>query len=195
MRSNCLMFLTPLGQLNHLVIHASSVISRPDECFRPIEGRVTFAFISLVLVKRPLRCCSVRLYDGHERTEIFSVLPASKWRSMGACVWLFTGWTLHYLPFWAMGRVLYFHHYFPAVIFSSMLTGKEEICVVYRAIEFRVLFSDQTTRENKSFARRMQNSPSRYSLNNKINKFASLARGAWFWNNIWTETICTANKF
>lgn len=37
--------------------------------------------------------------------------------------WLFLGWILHYVPFWAMTRVLYFHHYFPALLYSSMLTG------------------------------------------------------------------------
>jgi dolichyl-phosphate-mannose--protein O-mannosyl transferase len=42
---------------------------------------------------------------------------------MYACVWLFFGWALHYVPFWAMGRVLYFHHYFPALLYSSMLTA------------------------------------------------------------------------
>jgi dolichyl-phosphate-mannose--protein O-mannosyl transferase len=56
-----------------------------------------------------------------------SFFTANKWRSMNAGVWLFTGWILHYLPFWAMGRVLYFHHYFPAVIFNSMLTGNENV--------------------------------------------------------------------
>lgn len=57
------------------------------------------------------------------------LLAGNKWRSMNAGVWLFAGWTLHYLPFWAMGRVLYFHHYFPAVIFNSMLTGmRDAIC-------------------------------------------------------------------
>ena len=40
-----------------------------------------------------------------------------------ACTWILIGWCLHYLPFFAMGRVLYFHHYFPAFIFSSMLTA------------------------------------------------------------------------
>ncbi|XP_062502290.1 protein O-mannosyl-transferase 2-like [Corticium candelabrum] len=40
-----------------------------------------------------------------------------------AAVWLFAGWALHYLPFYLMGRVLYFHHYFPAFLYSSMLTG------------------------------------------------------------------------
>ncbi|KAM9201909.1 protein O-mannosyl-transferase 2 [Dugong dugon] len=33
------------------------------------------------------------------------------------------GWALHYFPFFLMGRILYFHHYFPAMLFSSMLTG------------------------------------------------------------------------
>lgn len=37
--------------------------------------------------------------------------------------WIFLGWILHYAPFWAMSRVLYFHHYFPALLYSSMLTG------------------------------------------------------------------------
>ncbi|XP_040581656.1 protein O-mannosyl-transferase 2 [Lepeophtheirus salmonis] len=37
--------------------------------------------------------------------------------------WLFLGWCLHYVPFWGMGRVLYFHHYFPALLFSSMLSA------------------------------------------------------------------------
>ena len=38
-------------------------------------------------------------------------------------VWMYLGWALHYLPFYVMGRVLYFHHYMPCVLFSSMLTG------------------------------------------------------------------------
>jgi len=40
-----------------------------------------------------------------------------------ASIWLFIGWSLHYIPFYAMGRVLYFHHYFPASLFSSMLSA------------------------------------------------------------------------
>ena len=44
-------------------------------------------------------------------------------RALHACGWMFIGWLLHYVPFWSMGRILYFHHYFPAVLFSSMLTA------------------------------------------------------------------------
>ncbi|XP_053969988.1 protein O-mannosyl-transferase 2 [Anastrepha ludens] len=43
--------------------------------------------------------------------------------SLNAATWFFIGWTTHYIPFWTMGRVLYFHHYFPALIYNSMLTG------------------------------------------------------------------------
>ncbi|XP_052787486.1 protein O-mannosyl-transferase 2-like [Mya arenaria] len=41
----------------------------------------------------------------------------------GACWWLMAAWALHYLPFWPMTRVLYFHHYFPAFLYSCMLAG------------------------------------------------------------------------
>jgi len=44
-------------------------------------------------------------------------------RTLDACLWLFVGWALHYVPFWAMTRVLYFHHYFPALLYSCMLTA------------------------------------------------------------------------
>ena len=40
-----------------------------------------------------------------------------------AAAWFFLGWALHYVPFWAMGRVLYIHHYYPALLFSSMLSA------------------------------------------------------------------------
>ncbi|XP_068110580.1 protein O-mannosyl-transferase 2 [Hyperolius riggenbachi] len=36
---------------------------------------------------------------------------------------LMLGWLLHYCPFFFMGRVLYYHHYFPAMLFSCMLTA------------------------------------------------------------------------
>jgi len=39
------------------------------------------------------------------------------------CKWLFIGWLTHYVPFFFMSRILFFHHYFPAHIFACMLSG------------------------------------------------------------------------
>lgn len=44
-------------------------------------------------------------------------------KTVNVCCWLFLGWALHYFPFYTMGRVLYFHHYFPALLFSSMISA------------------------------------------------------------------------
>lgn len=51
-------------------------------------------------------------------------------RFVSAGLWLLLGWALHYLPFYLMGRVLYFHHYFPALLFCCMLGGTVlEFCI------------------------------------------------------------------
>ncbi|XP_033634905.1 protein O-mannosyl-transferase 2-like isoform X1 [Asterias rubens] len=55
-----------------------------------------------------------------------TVTPALRVRcqkTFSICELFFLGWLLHYAPFYIMGRVLYFHHYFPAMLFNSMLSG------------------------------------------------------------------------
>ena len=47
--------------------------------------------------------------------------PGLQTVTLDACLWLFVGWALHYIPFWAMGRVLYFHHYFPGLLNNSSI--------------------------------------------------------------------------
>ncbi|XKL64652.1 hypothetical protein PGB90_004738 [Kerria lacca] len=56
-----------------------------------------------------------------------------------SCTWLFVSWMLHYVPFWAMGRILYFHHYFPALLFNSMLSA---VVITYILESARFMFSE-----------------------------------------------------
>ncbi|KAL5008769.1 hypothetical protein ScPMuIL_014350 [Solemya velum] len=55
------------------------------------------------------------------------------------CWWLLLGWGLHFLPFWPMTRVLYFHHYFPAYLYSSMFSG---VLVQYLVFRICLMFPD-----------------------------------------------------
>lgn len=71
-----------------------------------------FLFIKLIIAVREQRGCP-------QSQEIKNLNDTT----MNACSWLFLGWALHYLPFFAMSRVLYFHHYFPALIFNSLLSA------------------------------------------------------------------------
>ncbi|XP_045623727.1 protein O-mannosyl-transferase 2 [Procambarus clarkii] len=50
-------------------------------------------------------------------------LAARKERLVFAIKWLLLAYLLHYVPFYTMDRILYYHHYFPALQFSSMLTA------------------------------------------------------------------------
>ena len=45
-------------------------------------------------------------------------------------LWLLIGWALHYIPFYLMGRVLYYHHYFPAFLYSAMISGETCCCTL-----------------------------------------------------------------
>uniref|UniRef100_A0A452HLK8 Protein O-mannosyl-transferase 2 n=1 Tax=Gopherus agassizii TaxID=38772 RepID=A0A452HLK8_9SAUR len=65
-------------------------------------------------------CTIVAIKRGAQLTVEFKELSEVLLHSGGK---IMLGWLLHYLPFFMMGRVLYFHHYFPAMLFSSMLTG------------------------------------------------------------------------
>ncbi len=54
---------------------------------------------------------------------LFSKYLVLQRRTLNTCKWLFIGFLCHYAPFWPMARILYFHHYFPALLFSNMISG------------------------------------------------------------------------
>jgi len=89
-------------------------------------ANIAFLPLSLVLllilsVKRKARETHMaRCQDGHKPRGKLDGIEYSYLESAG---WMLLGWCLHYIPFFFMGRVLYFHHYFPAFIFSCMLTA------------------------------------------------------------------------
>ena len=85
----------------------------------PIIWWGNLGFLALFLVLYLIQ--SIKEQRGYVETN--SKITKRKIQTLNSCVWLFTGWALHYIPFWAMGRVLYFHHYFPAQLYASMLTG------------------------------------------------------------------------
>lgn len=79
-------------------------------------NNIGFLFIFLVLF----------IYTAVQEKRLSSndstiIAVKEKFRTVGS--WLFIAWLLHYVPFWGMGRILYFHHYFPALLYSSMLTS------------------------------------------------------------------------
>lgn len=82
---------------------------------------VLFAFTFLTILLPFIPGNKDNFYD-FSYISIFRFAEASG-KSLKGASWMFCGWLLHYVPFWAMGRVLYFHHYFPALIFNAMLTG------------------------------------------------------------------------
>ncbi|XP_008555274.1 protein O-mannosyl-transferase 2 [Microplitis demolitor] len=100
------------GQFFSANNHRVYLLGNPIIWWGNIIFLFVFAFIYLYTEVRKQRGC-----------EDDPKIVAEKEKLKNAGSWLFIGWLLHYVPFWAMGRVLYFHHYFPALLYNSMLTG------------------------------------------------------------------------
>ncbi|KAF7201947.1 protein O-mannosyl-transferase 2 [Nothobranchius furzeri] len=84
----------------------------------PVVWWINLASLGLYLTMVAVASTAIQrgLPLGQKRIELSCVLT----RGGGL---LLLGWLLHYVPFFTMSRVLYYHHYFPAMLFSSMLTG------------------------------------------------------------------------
>ncbi|XP_049305919.1 protein O-mannosyl-transferase 2 isoform X2 [Bactrocera dorsalis] len=86
---------------------------------------ILFVLVSSVTIIKQRRLDGRRFVERNCAEETYSNNGKQEKQQtiLNAAFWLFTGWITHYVPFWTMGRILYFHHYFPAVIFNSMLAG------------------------------------------------------------------------
>ena len=49
--------------------------------------------------------------------------PGARRRLYNSTGFLFLCWAAHYFPFWLMGRQRFLHHYLPAHLASTMVTG------------------------------------------------------------------------
>ncbi|KAK0455735.1 glycosyltransferase family 39 protein [Desarmillaria tabescens] len=73
----------------------------------------TLSVASYILVRGFLILRAKRGYQDFASTKVV------KYDSL--CGFLFLGWSLHYFPFFLMGRQLFLHHYFPALYFAILL--------------------------------------------------------------------------
>ncbi|XP_041353357.1 protein O-mannosyl-transferase 2-like [Gigantopelta aegis] len=86
-------------------------------------GNPVIFWLLLVTKGLFLVCFAVHSFLRKRQVAVPKPLLCYNQRMFHACWFLMLGWALHYLPFWTMSRVLYFHHYFPAFLYSAMLGG------------------------------------------------------------------------
>lgn len=96
----------------------------------------TFFVYAVVFLVQSIREKRAYQIDSRFKDEYYTMLSS--------CSWLLVGWAFHYFPFYAMGRVLYFHHYFPAYLFSAMFSG---ILLEHVSRTISLLFSEEKLRE------------------------------------------------
>ena len=84
---------------------------------------VVFWFCLPFLALAPLMY--VLLVAMRERARSGAELPLS-----ANTLWVALAWLLHYAPFFVMDRVLYFHHYMPAFLFSTVLAAAAAVQLV-----------------------------------------------------------------
>lgn len=91
--------------------------------------------------------CSIILIRQRRGCLEIEYIHKENQRFLSSSIWLFVGWTLHYFPFYGMGRILYFHHYFPAAIFSSMLTAVilDYLLNVTPVLMLQIIYSKSST--------------------------------------------------
>ena len=83
----------------------------------PVIFWLNIATVILYILLVPAFLIKKQRYHEHWRYD------SIKYSLVSGGTFLFFAWMLHFVPFWFMTRVLYFHHYFPAFLYNCMLTG------------------------------------------------------------------------
>jgi dolichyl-phosphate-mannose-protein mannosyltransferase len=99
----------------------------PKEKFYMFGNPFTWYSSSICIVASPV------IFLCRVITKKRSGMPVKFLKTEGFAVFIaFCGWFLHYIPFFFVKRVLYFHHYYPALFFGLL-----SICYVSKFLQFK----------------------------------------------------------
>jgi len=104
--------------------HFIYLLGNPIVFWSVLLALVVFGVISLVIHGHRQRSSSTTKANGVDGTSGTDLaIRTYNDTFLESAAFLLLGYALHYLPFYLMGRILYFHHYFPALLFGCMFTG------------------------------------------------------------------------
>jgi dolichyl-phosphate-mannose-protein mannosyltransferase len=82
---------------------------------------IAYWFCAFVILVTPLELAA--FFISWNRRDEEKCDDRSEYTMHCGLMWVLLAWLLHYVPFFFMSRVLYFHHYMPAFLLGSIVTA------------------------------------------------------------------------